>query len=106
MTPDQIDVAFVAQLLRVRRFISDQPQSRNAAAFLVNGDNRLDLTQITQIIDELPELRGSLDVAAEEDKRSRLDAPKQVSCFRIQLFAGHTSHDQLTQRIALHGAER
>src|SRR6476469_4845871 len=29
VAPDQIDIVFIAQLLRVRRFVSDAPQSRD-----------------------------------------------------------------------------
>src|SRR4030095_11542114 len=31
VTPDQIDVVLLAQLLRIRRFVSDQAQSRDAS---------------------------------------------------------------------------
>src|SRR4249919_3571817 len=34
VAPNQIDIILVPQLLRVRRFVSDAPQSRNASAFL------------------------------------------------------------------------
>src|SRR5436190_3439538 len=57
VAPDYIDVVFIAQLLRVRRFVSYAPQSRDASAFLIDCDDRLDLTQIAQIVDELSELR-------------------------------------------------
>src|ERR1700731_371190 len=37
---DKIDIALVAQLLRVRRFVSNQAQSRYAPALLIDGDDR------------------------------------------------------------------
>src|SRR4051794_40982914 len=43
VAPDQIDVVFIAQLLRVRRFVSYAPQSRDASAFLIDCDDRLDV---------------------------------------------------------------
>src|SRR5260221_13330168 len=46
VAPDQFDIVFVAQLLRVRRLVADQTQSRNAAALLIDGDDGLDFAQI------------------------------------------------------------
>ena len=68
VAPDQLEIVLVAELLRVRRLVADQLQPRNAPAFLVDGDDRLDLAQIAQIIDQLPKLRGRPDIAAEEMK--------------------------------------
>src|SRR4030095_12096876 len=44
MTFDKFQVILVAQLLRIRRLATDQSEPRNAAPFLINGNNRLDLT--------------------------------------------------------------
>src|SRR5215208_2657625 len=88
MTPDQIDVVLFAQLLRVRRFVSDTPQSRHASAFLIDCDDRLDVAQVAQIVDELPELRRAREIASKENVCTRLYAPTQTGCFRIEFFAG------------------
>src|SRR5437762_10316482 len=61
VAPDQIDIVLIAQLLRVRGLAADQTQTRNAAAFLIDGDNRFDLTQIAQVVDQLSQLRRGLD---------------------------------------------
>src|SRR5215475_12777335 len=50
VTPDQIDIILIAQLLRVRRFVADAPQSRDAPAFLINRDDRLNVAQVAQIV--------------------------------------------------------
>ncbi len=76
VSPDQIDIILIAQLLRVRRFVSDAPQSRDASAFLIDRDDWLYVAQIAQIIDELSQLRRALKIAAEKNVRSRLHAPK------------------------------
>src|SRR2546423_15579530 len=39
---NQLDVSLVAQLLSVRRFVSNQSQPRHSATFLVDGNDRLD----------------------------------------------------------------
>ena len=70
------NVVPVAQLLRVRRLVADQPQARNAAALLVDRDDRLDFAEIAQVIDQLPELRRALNVAPEENEPARLDPTK------------------------------
>src|SRR6476620_182766 len=106
VAPDQIDIVLLAQLLRVRRFVSDAPQSRNAPAFLIDRNNGLDVAQVAQIVDELSELRPTLEIASEENVCPRLHAPKQTGCFPIELFSGNTRHYQLTNRIGLHGAQR
>ena len=77
VAPNECDVVLLAQLLRVRRLVADQPQPRNAAAFLVDRDDRLDVAEIAQIVDQLPQLRRARDVAAEKDEAAGLDAPEQ-----------------------------
>src|SRR6266853_1893087 len=104
VAPDQFDIVFVAQLLRVRRLVADQTQSRNAAAFLIDGDDRLDFAQIAQIVDELPELGGAFDISAEKNERARLHFTEKPGRRWLELFSGHTRDDQLTERIGFHGA--
>src|SRR6478672_7993349 len=106
MAPNQIDIILVPQLLRVRRFVSDAPQSRDTTAFLINCDDGLDVAQVAQIVGELSELRPALEIASEEYVCSGLHAPKQTGCFRIEFFSGNTRHYQLTNGIGLHGAQR
>src|SRR5262249_30147247 len=43
VAPDQIDIILLAKLLRIRRFVPDPPQSRDAPSFLINRNDRLDL---------------------------------------------------------------
>ena len=90
MAANKRPVAFVAQLLRIRRFLADQPQARNASTFLIDGDDRLDLRDITQIVDQLSQLFGLLDVASEKDKPARLHAAEHGSGVRIEFRPRHT----------------
>jgi len=106
VAPDQIDIVFIAHLLRIRRFVSDAPQSRDASAFLIDCDDRLDVAQVAQIVDEPSELRRALKIAAEENVCPGLHAPKQMGRFSIEFFPGNTRHYQLTNGIGLHGAQR
>src|SRR2546421_10980535 len=50
MLPDKGNVVAIAELLRIRRLVPDQPQPRNAAAFLVDRDDRFDSAHIAQIV--------------------------------------------------------
>src|SRR5689334_5606639 len=68
VSPDQIQIVLVAQLLRVWWLAADQSQTRNAAAFLIDGDDWLDLAQIAQIVDQFSQLRSALNVAPEKNE--------------------------------------
>ena len=93
VTPDEGNVTAIAQLLCVWRFVADQTQPGNAPAFLVDRDDRLDIAEIAQVVDQLPKLRRALDVSPKKDETPRLDPPKQVGCLPIQFVAGNTSED-------------
>src|SRR5260370_3867401 len=67
VTTDKADIVLVAQLLRIRWFAADQSQTRNAAAFLIDGDNWFDPAQIAEIADKLSQLRCGLNVAPEKN---------------------------------------
>ena len=99
VAPDQIDIILVAQLLRVRRLAADQAQPRNAAAFLIDGDDRFDFAEIAQIVDQLSQLRRAFDVAPEKNESARLNAPKHFRAGGIEFLAGNAAEDQLTERI-------
>src|SRR5437016_718410 len=94
---DQFDIVFVAQLLRGRRLVADQTQSRNATALLIDGDDGLDFAQVAQIVDELPELRGAFDISAEKNERARLHFAEKPGRRRLEFLSRHTRHDQLTE---------
>src|SRR5437667_9161169 len=71
---DKIDIPFVAQLLCVRWLVPDQTQSRYAAAFLIDGNDRFDLAEAAQVVDQPTQVRGALDIAAEKNKTTGLNA--------------------------------
>src|SRR5205085_12197286 len=95
-------VVLVTQLLRIRRLVADQSQTRNAAAFLIDGDDRLSVAQIAQVIDQLSQLRRAFDIAAEKNKPTGLNSSKERGRVRIEFFAGNTGEYQLTKRITVH----
>src|SRR5215831_13876464 len=92
VSPDKIEIVLIAQLLGVWRFVSDAPQSRDAPAFLIDCNDRLDVAQVAQIVDELSELRRVSEIASEENVCPGLHPPKQAGRFRIEFFAGNTRH--------------
>ncbi len=75
-------------MLRIGRFVPDQAQPRNAPAFLVDRDDRLDRTQIAEIVDQLLELSGTDDVAAENNEAAGLHASEKRGGLRVELSAG------------------
>src|ERR1700693_6284048 len=106
VSPNKIEIVLVAQLLRVRRFAADQSQTRNAAAFLIDGDDRLDLAEITQIIDQLSQLRSALAVAPEKNETHWLDASKHFRACGIKLLARNAAQNELTRWIGAHDFEQ
>src|SRR5437870_12546118 len=101
VTPDQFYIVFVAQLLRVRRLVADQTQSRNATALLIDGDDGLDFAQIAQIVEELPELRGAFDIPAEKNERARLHFTEKPGRRRLEfiLFGRNIERDRKSTRL-------
>jgi hypothetical protein len=93
MPTDKIDIVLVPQLLRIRRLIPDQTQSRDAATFLVDCDNRFDFAQAAQIIDQFAQLSRTLDVTREQNKAAGLHSAKQISGFRVKFLSGNASED-------------
>jgi hypothetical protein len=102
VTPDEVEVIPVAQLLCAWWFVTNQAQPRDASAFLVDRNDRFDLTKVAQIVDELSELGSALDVASEKNERARLHTPKQAGGLRIKFLAGHTGHNELTKPVSIH----
>jgi hypothetical protein len=51
MAPDEFEIVPVAQLLRIRRLVSDEPEARDAASLLIDRDDRLDFAEVAQVID-------------------------------------------------------
>ncbi len=97
MLPNEFEIAFVAELLGVRRLLADEAETGDAAAFLVDRDDGLDRAQVAQVVDQLPQLRGALDVAAEEDEPARLHLAEEGGGGGIEFFSRDTGEDQLTR---------
>jgi len=102
MATDESEVATVPELLGVRRFVADQLEARNAATFLIDGDDRFRLAEIAKIVDELAELLGGLDVASEENESARLNFAEEASGFGIEFGAGDTDEQELTGIVRWH----
>src|SRR5260370_41173175 len=104
MSADKIDIVLVAQLLRVRRFASDQSQARYAPTLLIDGDDRFRFAQIAQVIDQFAQLGRAFDVAPEKNEPARLHTPEQFGAGGIEFLSGNAAEYQLTERITLHGS--
>ena len=60
----------------------------NAAALLVDRDDRHDLAEFAEAVGEGTELGGALDVASEEDEAARLDPADEVGVGLVDFVAG------------------
>ena len=102
MTTNEVEVPAVAELLRVRWFVTDQLESGNAATFLIDRDDRFHLAEIAKIVDELAELLGGLNVASEENEAARLDLAEEAGGFGIEFGAGDADEQELTRIVRWH----
>ena len=55
-----------------------------------------------QVVDELSELGGGLDISAEKNKAARLNPAKRGRGRRIEFFAWDTGEKKLTERVRSH----
>jgi hypothetical protein len=62
---DEIEVAFVAELLGIWWLAAEKLEAGDAAAFLVDGDDGLGVAQVAKVIDEFAKLGGGCDIATE-----------------------------------------
>jgi hypothetical protein len=102
VTPNECELVLIAQLLRVRRFISNQTQTRDPTTFLVDGDNWLDLAEVAQVVDQFSKLDRAGNVPTEKDEAAGLDAPEKHGRLAVQFRAGNTAKKELSQLVLLH----
>jgi hypothetical protein len=100
---DELGIPFIAQRLCIGRFFTDEAQTGDAATFLINGDERLDVREITQVIDELPQLLWGFDVTTEKDVTAGLEFLETGGGFGVEGRTGDAGEEQLAER---HGEER
>jgi hypothetical protein len=85
MFPNESGNTFFSELLSVWRLVSDEFEARDPATFLVDGNDRLDPRQISQVLDKLPKLRSRANVTPKENIPSRLYLAENASGLRIHL---------------------
>ena len=102
--PDQIQVIAIPQLLGVWRLVADELQPRDPPAFLVDCDDRLDVGNVAQIIDQLPQLRRFPDVSAEKNIPAGLDFLEKACRFGIEFRSRHADEDELARIVDWHEA--
>src|SRR6266567_3934265 len=100
--PNERFVLLVAELLRIRWLVSNQPQTRDATTLLIDRDDRFDLTYITQVIDQLSQLHRALNVSTKNNEPTGLHATKKRGALTVEFRPGNTGKDQLTWGSALH----
>jgi nicotinate-nucleotide adenylyltransferase len=96
------EIPAVAELLGIGRLITDEFEARDAAAFLVDRNDRFDIAETSEVVDELAELMRGLDVSAKENKSSGLDVSKEIGACGIEFGAGDADEDELTGIVGWH----
>jgi hypothetical protein len=102
MAANQIQIPAVAELLGVGRLVADEFEAGHAASLLVDRDDWFHAAQIAEVVDELAELLGRLDVSAEKDEPSGLDLTEEAGGFGIEFRAGNTNEKKLTGILGWH----
>jgi hypothetical protein len=97
MASHQRAVSFDAQLLGIGRLVANIAQPRNAPAFLVDGDDGFDLAQVPQVIAELSQLRGILQVPAEENETAGLELFEPRGGGTVEFRGGDSSEKKLAK---------
>ena len=101
---DELGVPFIAQRLCIGRFFTDEAQTGNAATLLINGDEWLDVREIAQVIDELPQLLWGFDVTTEKDVSAGLEFLETGGGFGVEGRTGNAGEEQLAEvRGVRHG---
>ena len=98
---DEGGVAFVAEGLGVGGFLADEAEAGDAAAFLVDGDEGLDVGEVAEVIDEFAELFGADDVAAEEDEAAGLEFFEAGGGGGVEFGAGNAGEEELAEEVCV-----
>src|SRR5215469_7382598 len=99
-------IPFFPELLCVWRLVPDQLEARNPATLLVDGDYRLNLRQISQILDQLPKLLHGANVAPEKNITTRLHLAEDAGRFGVYLKSGYPNQKKLTDATSFHTLPR
>ncbi len=96
MFPNEGRITFFSELPGVWRLVSDEFEARDPATLLVDGDDRLDPRQISQVLDKLSKLRRGVNVTPKENITSGLHLAENAGSLRIHLQSRHTNEQKLT----------
>ena len=98
---DEVGVAFVAKSLGVGRFLADESEAGDAAAFLVDGDEGFDVGQVAEVVDEFAELLGGDDVATEDNEAAGLEFFEAGGGFGVEFGAGDAGEEELAEEFGI-----
>ena len=102
MLADEAEIIAITELLGVRRLVADELEAGNAAAFLIDRNDGLDVAKIAQIVDEFAQLGGGLDVPSEEDESSGLEFLVESGVLRREFISGDADEQKLTRVVRWH----
>lgn len=97
MPPDQVEIVTVTELLRIGRLVPDELETGDAATLLINGDDGFHITKVAQVVDQLAELRGRLDIASKENESAGLEVAIKTGSRGIEFIAGNADEQQLAR---------
>lgn len=93
---DESGVVVVAELAGIRGFFADESEAADATAFLVDREDGFVFGEVAQVVEELTELGGGLDVASEDNEAARLQRAVEIRSGRIKGGARDADEEELT----------
>lgn len=95
-------IALIAQLLSIGWLAAKQSQAGDPSSLLIDGDNRLDVGEVSQVVNQPAELDGRFNVSSEENEPSRLEFSEECGGFGIEFLTRHTDQQELTSVVRWH----
>jgi hypothetical protein len=96
MAGNEFKISLVPELAGIGRFVPQELEPGDTASLLVDGDDWLDVAEFPKSIRESAELFRRLDIAAKQDKPSRLNPTDKVCIGIIDFDPRNTEEQKLT----------
>ncbi len=94
---DELRVTFIPKGLGIGGLLADETESGDAAAFLIDGDERLNVGEVAQVVDEFAELLWGDDVSAKEDEATGLEFFETGGGIGVEFGARDAGEEELAE---------
>lgn len=103
---DELGVTFIPKGLGIGGLLSDETEAGDAAAFLIDGDERFNVGEIAQVVDEFAELLRGDDISAKEDEAAGLELFETGGRIGVEFRSGDTGEEELAEKVGVgHGGD-